>query len=185
MAIEIVPKPALKIPFSLNILFFLFLILLLSTISGYFVLLYLEKKASSRIEELGSQITSAKTSEEIYFENEIKIKKKKIEDFSKLVSEHKFSSKFFGFSEEPFSETKNFGKLIHPKVQISSFSLNIKDSKVNISGLTENFTSLEQQFMIFQKEPLIKEVNLSGISPTAEGKINFNFDISFDPGFLK
>jgi hypothetical protein len=185
MAIEIVPKPALKIPFSLNILFFLSAILLLSVISGYFVLLYLEKKVSFRIEEVGSQITSAKTSEEIYLENEIKIKKKKIEDFSKSVGERKFPSKFFGFSEEPFSETKNFGKLIHPKVQISSFSLNVKDSKVNISGLTENFTTLEQQFIIFQKESLIKEVNLSGISPTAEGKINFNFDISFYPDFLK
>lgn len=185
MAIEIVPKPAEKIPSSLNVLFFLSLILLSGIIFSYLVLVYLEKKVPDEIQRLDTEIARGRTPEEINLENEVKMKKKKIDDFSKIISGHKFPSKFFDFSEGPFSETKKFGSLIHPRVQILNLSLNLKDSKLNISGLTENFITLEQQFMIFQQEALLKEVNLSNFSLGKEGKINFNFDLSFNPSIFK
>lgn len=185
MAIEINPKPANKSPFLVNILFYLSITLLLSMIFSYFILDRFQKSASEKIRQIDSKISSEKTQEWISLEEELKTKKKKIDDFSALIKEHNLPSKFLAFSEGTFSETKNFGNLIHPKVQILSFSLDIKNSKVKISGLTENFITLEQQYLIFQSEPLLKEVNLSNILIGKEGKINFSFEISFDPSVFK
>ena len=185
MAIEINPKSANKSPFLVNILFYLSIILLLSVIFSYFILDRFQKSASEKIRQFEAKISSEKTQEWLSLEQELKTKKKKIDDFSVLIGEHKLPSKFLAFSEGTFAETKNFGNLIHPKVQVLNFSLDIKNSKVKISGLTENFITLEQQYLIFQSEPLIKEANLSNISIGKEGKINFSFELLFDPSVLK
>ncbi len=185
MAIEIASKSKFKNLFSLKSLFFLFLILFFAaTILGYFILGYLENDALTKIEKLNVEINLTKSSEIILLENEVKTAKKKIDDFSRLVSGHKTPSKFLNFSEGSFAETKNFGKLIHPKVQILDISIDAENLKVDISGLTENFTTLEQQYLIFQQEPLIKEVNLSGMSLGKEGGINFSFDLLFESGIF-
>ncbi|MBU4299404.1 hypothetical protein KJ636_05165 [Patescibacteria group bacterium] len=185
MAIEINPKPANKNPFLNKSLFYLSIILLLFIVFSYFILDRFQKSDSEKIRQLEAKISSEKTQEWLSLEEELKTKKKKIDDFSVLIGEHKLPSKFLAFSEGTFLETKSFGNLIHPKVQILSFSLDVKNSKVQISGLTENFITLEQQYLIFQSEPLLKEVNLSNISLGKEGKINFSFDLSFDPSVLK
>jgi hypothetical protein len=185
MAIEIIPKPVEEIPFWLRILFPLSLFLLLVTIFSYLLLIYLEKRIPAQIQKLDAEIAQAKGPEIMALEQELKMKKKKIDDFSEIINRRPFPTKFFGFAEGSFSETKKFASLIHPQVQISGFSLNLKDGKLNISGLTENFVTLEQQYLIFQKEPLAKEVNLSSFSVGKEGKVNFSFDLSFDPMIFK
>lgn len=185
MAIEIVPKPTFRIPLSLNILLGIVLILLLAVLSSYFILAYLKSAASIKIGKTEADISLARNSEVINLERGIKEKKKKIDDFSALISQHLFPSKFFSFSGGHFSETKNFGKLIHPKVQILNVAVDLKNSKVSFSGLTDSFVTLEQQFLIFQQESLVKELRLSGITLNKEGKVNFNFDLAFDPGIFK
>lgn len=185
MAIEIIPKSTGKSSFLLNALFYLSIILLLSMIFSYFFLVRSQKLALEKVRDIDNKISLEKTQKWVSLEEELKVKKKKIDDFSVLIGEHKSPSKFFVFSEGTFLETKNFGRLIHPKVQVLNFSLDIKNLKVKISGLTENFISLEQQFLIFQNEPLLKEVNLSDASLGKEGKINFSFELSFDPSVFK
>lgn len=185
MAIEIVPKPAPKGPFLINGLFYLSLLALLAIISGHFVLSSMLKKDLNRLREFDEQISKAKSPEEISLEKMVVTEKKKIDDFSRLIRERKFPSKFFGFSEGPFSQTKKFAGLIHPQVQLLSFSLNVKGSRVDVSGLTENFTTLEQQLKIFQKEPLVRKTNISGFSVGKEGKVNFTLDLSFDSSIFK
>ena len=185
MAIEIVPKPVEEVPFWQRILFPLSLFLLLVTIFSYFLLIYLEKRIPAQIQKLEIEISQSKSPELISLEQELKMKQEKIDDFSEIIRQRPLPRKFFGFAEGSFSETKKFASLIHPQVQILGFSLNLKDGKLNISGLTENFTTLEQQYLIFQKEPLIKEVNLSSFSLGKGGKLNFSFDLSFDPSVFK
>lgn len=184
--VEIVPKPVEEIPFWQRILFPFSLFLLLVTIFSYFLLLYfVEKKIPAEIQKLEAEITQRKGPEVISLEQELKKKQKEIDDFSEIINQRPFPTKFFGFAEGSFSETKKFASLIHPQVQILGFSLNLKDGKLDISGLTENFTTLEQQYLIFQKEPLVKEVNLSSFSVGKEGKVNFSFDLSFNPSIFK
>lgn len=185
MAIEIVPKPPEKIPFWQNILFYLSLILFLGTIFTYFILVRFEKRTQDEIQKLDAKIAEIRTPEQISLENELRSKQKKIDDFSRIFKERKFPLKFLDFAEGSFSETKKFASLIHPQVQILNFSLNLKEGKLEISGITENYITLEQQLIIFQKEPLIKEVNLSNFSPGKEGKVNFAFSLTFDPSIFK
>lgn len=183
--VEIIPKPVEEVPFWQRILFPLSLFLLLITIFSYPLLIFLERRIPAEIQKLEAEIAQSKSQEVIDLEDELKKKKKKIDDFSKIISQRKFPTKFFGFAEGSFSETKKFASLIHPQVQILDFSLNLKDGKLNISGLTENFVTLEQQYLIFKKEPLVKEVNLASFSVGKEGKVNFSFDLTFDPSVFK
>jgi len=183
--VEIVPKPIEEIPFWQRILFPLSLFLLLVTMFSYPLLIYFEGKIPAQIQKLETEIAQSKGPEVIALEKELKMKQKKIDDFSEVIIQRPLPRKFFGFAEGSFSETKKFASLIHPQVQILGFSLSLKNGKLNISGLTENFTTLKQQYLIFQKEPLIKEVNLSSFSVGKDGKVNFSFDLTLDPNIFQ
>lgn len=185
MAIEIVPKPVPRNPFSSTILLYLSFISAIAAISGYLVLSSLAKRDADRIKELDEQMAQVRSPDEISLEKDIKMKKKKIDDFAKLIGEHRTPSEFFAFSDGAFSQTKNFGALIHPRVQILDFALDLNESKLNITGQADSFTTVGQQQIIFEQESLIKETVLSAVSFGKEGGINFSFDLSFDPNIFK
>ena len=173
--VEIIPKPTRKIPFWQNILLYFVIVLLIAIIASYFTLNYSYKKADKNLKDLKNAIAAKETPKEKALEKEVIGYKKKIEDFSFLLEKHQRASKFFSFLE----------KSIHPKVWFSSFSLDLKEHRVTVSGSTESFWTLGQQLLIFQKDPLIKEVNLSGISIGAEKKINFTFNLLISPQIFK
>jgi len=171
MAIEIIPKEAKKFPLWQNILFYFSLVLLLASLSGFFVLNYFQKKSQATLDDLRKTIEKGFTAEEKTLEKELLSYQKKIEDFSTLFLDYRLTSKLFGF----------FEKLIHPKVFFTDFSLDPKLNKLSLSGQTENFETLGQQILIFQKEEKIKSLDLKEIGISKEGKIEFSLDISFIP----
>jgi len=97
--------------------------------------------------------------------------KQKIDDFSLLLNQHQKTSKFFPF----------FENIIHPQVWFSSFSLDVKNAQVTVSGTAKSFKVLGQQLLIFQGNSLIKETKLSRISMSREGEIHFTFNLSLNP----
>lgn len=171
MAIQIIPKPITKFPIFLNILFYLSLILLVATISSYFVLNNFQKKAEENLSALETELTRSKTPEEIALEEEVFGYQRKIKDFSYLISNHITNSNLLKLIENSS----------HPKVWFSEVTISSQDKKAKLSGLTDSFQILGQQFFIFKKESLIKEVDLSDISFGKEGKIEFTFNLLLDP----
>ena len=178
MAIEIVSKSERETPFWTIGIYYLSLFLFCLTIFGSAVLFYLNKRASNKIESLNSQIVELKLLE---MEKKFRQKKEMIEDFQALLERHRIPSMFLGSSEGPFSQTKKLAALIHPYVQIVSLSINLEEPEVEISGTTKSLTTLAQQLMIFEQEPLVKDVSLSNFSVTKEGKLDFNIKLVFDP----
>jgi len=174
--IEIIPKPAQKLPLWLNILFYFSIGLLLATILTYFILGRSLKKSDISLKNLEETIShQEKTSEEISLEREVSDYQKKIKDFSLLFFQHRYCSKFFDFIE----------KNCHPKIWFSQFSLNSKQAEANLSGEAENFTVIGQQFLIFKSSPLVKNINLAQISIGRAGRVNFSLDLSLDPSVFK
>ena len=171
--VEIIPKPTKeKIPLWQIILFYLSISLIVVMIISYFVIDYFQKQAENNLQSLEKAIAE-RTNKDL--EEEVVGYKRKIEDFSYLLSQHRKTSKFFSF----------FEKLIHPRVWFSGFSLSLKDFRVTVSGTAESFRILGQQLIIFQKNPLIKKTELSGISIGPEGKIHFTFNLFLNPIVFK
>ena len=173
--IEIIPKPAPKTPLWQNILFYVSLSLLVISVICYFGLSHFQKKSFQTLKALDQEMAAKQTSEDKALEAEVISYKKKIGDFSVLLSQHQMASKFFGA----------FEKMVHPRVWFSDFNLDLEKCKVTVSGSTDSFWTLGQQLLIFKRQPLIKEVNLSGVSIGTEGDIRFAFNLLFSPKIFK
>lgn len=139
------------------------------------VLNFLQKKWEIYRQDLEEKIDKGKTPEITALEKEVFNDQKKIKAFPPLLSEHVFSTKFFQFLEEK----------VHPKVFFSQINLNSKEVKVSLSGQTDNFLTLGQQLLIFEKEPLVESLNLSQISLSKEGKVNFVSDLKLNKEIFK
>lgn len=173
--VEIIPKPAVKKPPWLNILFYFSLLLLVGIISGYFVLISLTKKSTTTLQNLEQSLVKERAPEEKRLEGKVISWQRKIEKVNPLLNEHYFPSKTFGLLE----------KLSHPQVWFSELELNLTEARAEISGIAESFPVLGQQLLLFKKEPKILEVNLSEVSIGEEREINFTLNLSLDSQLFK
>ncbi|PIP24740.1 MAG: hypothetical protein COX33_00245 [Candidatus Nealsonbacteria bacterium CG23_combo_of_CG06-09_8_20_14_all_36_125] len=172
---EIIPKPAKKLPLWQNILFYFSIALLLITISGYFILDHFLKNSEKTIQDLELRLAREETAEEISLEKEVFSWQKKIGDFSKLIKEHALASNFFIFLE----------KSCHPEVYFSQVGLKPMNSEAILSGQAENFPVLGQQISILKSKKEIKNLNLSNISIGKKGKADFTLNLLLDPNIFK
>lgn len=175
MAIQIVPREEERSPIWIDILFYLSLILLVATVSSYFILNHLKQKEEQRYASLQQQISGEKGLKEINMEKEVIDYKKKIDDFSLILNSRLYISQIFPF----------FEGLIHPNVVLHDFSAEALTGKISFSGTTENFQTLGQQMVIFQNEKLIRETKLTDVFFDNEGNISFDFEITLDPKVLQ
>jgi hypothetical protein len=174
--VEIVPKPKEEVSIWLKILFYFSLIVLIGVILAFLILFGFYRKSEIYLKNLESKIYQLKTEPIRNLEGKLKETKKKIEDYSTILNQHIFASKFFKFLE---SNT-------HPKVSFSKMDLDVLNSKVSLSGFTESFTTLNQQIQIFEKSEEVKKINLTNISLFKEEKtkvemIEFSLDLTLDP----
>jgi len=179
--IKIIPKAEKKLPLGV-FLSSLAAILLIASMLSYGILIFLEEKIPQEIKEIEQEISKTKAPEVKETEKYLRKISQKINTFSEIFKEKVYPSKFLALGKGDFSETKKFSTLIHPKVQILNFSLDLEKNKLLISGITENYITLEQQKLIFENEkPLIKEVVLKNFGKRKDEKINFTFEIEFNP----
>jgi hypothetical protein len=169
MPIQIIPKSEEKQPFWLNFLFYFSLLLVVLAVSSYFLLGHLKNKAEKRYDDLVLQLSQTATGEEKSLEKQIFETKKKVDNFSLLLNNHKYASQAFPLIE----------KLTHPDVFFSSFQMNVSTGEVMLTGVTENFQTLAQQIAALKGEKDISSLELSGLS-SENGKISFtlNFILS-------
>jgi len=175
MAIEIIPKKTIRFPFWLNILFYLSLVLLVASLISFFVLNYSLEKSSQAFKDLEETLVGERTSERITLEKQLISQEKRINDFSKLIEQHFLPSKFFSFLE----------RVSYPRIYFSDLILNTQQASVILSGSTDSFSSLGQQVLILEREELIKDISLSKVSISKEGKVILNLDLSLDPRLFK
>jgi Tfp pilus assembly protein PilN len=173
--VEIIPKPEEEVSLGERFFFYISIILLVSAVVSYFVLVHLQKKAEDGLTEVEQKISQELTPEKRGLEKRIFSYQVKIQNFSKLLGQHRLSTKVFEKLED----------LVHQKVWFTSLNLDSKESLVKISGKAESFQALSQQLLIFRAENLIKKANLTNISLGEEGEIEFSFLLSLDPEIFK
>jgi len=175
MSVEIIPKTIEKIPSARKKLFYFSIFLFLGLLLGCFILTSLEKKSENTLSNLEETLGKGKTPEMSSLEKEILNDQKKIKDFSPLVEKHLIPSKIFEF----------FERNTHPQVFFSEINLNSLNSTAKLSGECDSFVTLGQQLAIFEKELLVEKLDLTQVSITKEGKIEFFLDFSFNPKIFK
>jgi hypothetical protein len=170
MAIEIIAKPKIKIPIWAIILF-IFCLLGFAILGFYYWRIdSLSKNIQNEIEEKEKALE--KTESERKLEGDIFSKEEKINSFANLLSAH---AKIFNIF--PILES-----LTHPEVQFVDFNFTSATNKLNLKGNAKSFVALGQQILILKQEKKIKEINLSGISIRADGRIDFSLSLTFDAG---
>ena len=173
--VEFIPKSPEKSPYWQNILFYLSLIVFLAVLAGYFVLGNFVDKALNNLSELEEALIGQKTAEELILEKRVLGYQKKINAFSELTNGYIFNSNFFNFLESAS----------HPQVQFSRLDLDSVKKTATLSGTIKNFTDLDHQVSIFKSFSEVKNFNLTGISISKEGMVNFIIDFSVSPQLFK
>ena len=177
MAIEIIPKTELrKPPLLINLPFFIGIFLLILAILGYFYLQNNIKNSSENLKNLEESILEKTTPEVDNLEKEISDWRQKIEDYNLLFVGHRESSNLFEFLE----------KITHSKVWWTDFKFDSSiPSNLRLTGVSQDFSALQQQLIILGNENFIKNVILNKISLLKEGGVEFELEISVDPEILK
>jgi len=174
MPIEIIPKKKVVTPPWQIIFFSISIILLLFSLSFYFFLSSQEKEYQNKISEIEGLIQEEAKKEEEKIKEVVRIKDR-ISTFSQITEKHVFVSDLF----EVLADTT------HPKVFYKSFDLNPGKNSFNLLGETENFFTLGQQFLLLKQNPMVNEIELSRISKTKEGKVEFTFNLTLNPNIFK
>jgi len=173
--IEIIPKPAQKLPLWQNILFYFSIAVLIASFLSYFVLDNFIKNSQKILQELGETLAREKTGSQLLLEEEVFNYQKKIADFSQLLQNHLFTSKTLGLLE----------RNSHPKIWFSQYNLDSTKGILALSGEAEDFSVLGQQLLIFKKEPFIKGLDLSNISVGRKGRVEFTLNLSLAPQLFR
>jgi Tfp pilus assembly protein PilN len=171
MAIEIIPRKKIGVPTWQIILFVISLFLIFGVVSIYFVLDGWQKKYQGEIQQIKDRLEKERTPEIREMENKLSSSEKKIQDFSKILSDHLFVSEVFSLLQ----------RTCHPKLSYNQFELIPEENKLSLSGRTDDFLILGQQVLLLKEESMVKDVDLSKISITKKGKVEFTFDISLNP----
>ncbi len=174
MPIEIISKKKEVIPPWQILIFAISIILLLASVLFYFFLSNREKKYQAEIGKIQQTLDNEAK------EREERIKKiseinDRISNFSKIVQNHFFVSDLF----------KLISGLTHPKVYYKNFDLSTEKNSLSLSGETENFFILGQQTLLFKESEMIKEIEISKISKTKEGKVEFGLKLILNPEIFK
>ena len=156
-----------------NIFFFFALFFLFAVLGVYFIIGYFQSKALENLSQINQAIAETQSSENKDAKKRVEKAKEKIDTFSLLINKHQEATKVFSLLE----------KDIHPNVYFFSFSADTEASTIIVSGSAKTFQSLGQQIFIFEADPVIKEVSLSGVSITSTGGIRFTFNIMYSPKY--
>ena len=173
MAIKITPEPKIKTSLWITIFGIFCIILVLALLANYFYLDRLIKQMVQEIQE--KEKAMVVTPSEKALEDELYLLEGRINNFSELLSEHGKPLNIFNFLESTCL----------PNVQLSTFNFTSEKNEVSVSGQADSFVVLGQQILVLGQEPLLKNLNLSEISMSEEGKVGFAFLLTFDPQIFK
>jgi predicted DNA binding CopG/RHH family protein len=174
MAIEIISKPKTKKFTWAKILLTIDVVLILASGGIYLYLNISSKQTSKKINEERDEISLLVSSNK-ELEKKALFYEKKINDFSKLFSEHQETSKIFTFLE----------KKTHPNIRFSKFDFSADKLSVTVSGEAKSFIDVGQQLLILKEEKSLKNINLSGLSLGEKGGVLFSLQLTFDSQVFK
>jgi len=100
--------------------------------------------------------------------------KQKIDNYRLLIPSHKSTSDIFTLLEEDCL----------PKVWFYNFGFMLEDRKVIVSGITDSFTTFEQQIFVLNQNLLVSDLAISNVFINENKEIDFTIEIVFESSIL-
>jgi hypothetical protein len=175
MAIEIIPRPKVKIPLWVTMLLIADIIVFLAVAGTYFYFYHSSRQKEAEIKEIDKEL--ARTPEERSMEDSLANTSQRISEFGKILRQHKKTSQLFSFLE----------KVAHPQVLFTDFNFKSKGSLVSLGGKAGSFSVVGEQMEILRNNDLVKEIKLEQLSmgKENEGGAIFLLQLVFEPGVLE
>lgn len=101
--------------------------------------------------------------------------RKKINDFNNIFKNHSFASHVFDFMQDQTL----------PYIWFKRFSLDQKNSAVQLSGEVDTMDNLSRQVANFEKNENVKKVTLLSSTVGANGKTDFSINLILDQKIFK
>ena len=171
--VKIIPKSKPETPKAITLFLWVSLLLLVFFLGAYIFLKIEKNSLSAEIKAVENEFIAAGPDKEL--EKDLKNTAKKINDFSRILGEHKNISGLFNFLRD----------YCHPKAAWSELFASIPEMKVSLEGETLNFKTLGEQLLAFSKAEGVKEIEVDGVSLTREGKVEFGLSFNFPQRFIK
>ncbi len=150
-------------------------ILLVATIFCYGIFafkVYLENK---KVDQMNVKLNSYGTSAQKSAEAEVLNDKKKIDDFTAMISHHRISTNVFSFIEENTL----------PNVWFSNFRLSEVSNVINLSGEADTASTLSRQVQIFeQHQDYISNISVLDFQTQDKGNIKFSLNLAINPNLF-
>ncbi len=159
-----------------NGIFYFALALLIAIVLCYFIFGYQISLANQKINAVDQKLLVYATSEQKASEQEVFDYKKKIDDFTNIIANHKISSNVFSFME----------KDTLPGVWFSTFNVSEVSGEISLQGEASTMEVLSNQVKIFEADKQnIKSINILSSQATLQGTTKFTLDISLTPDVFK
>ena len=173
--VEIIPKTPQKSPLFMRVLFSLSLGVFLASVGGFVLLFFLESRAQSKIEEAEMLLAEEKTPLQVQLEQEVFAARTRLEDFAGLLKERKNFLPLFSFLEI----------VVHPDVTFVSMSVDAESHTLQLKGIAESFSVLDEQFVVFKERKEPSSLSLTSLKVGERGGGDFQMEIQFPATFFQ
>jgi hypothetical protein len=159
-----------------NAVFYFSFILLALAASAFFYVRHLASAASAELSNLDAQMAEMKTGEQRKLENDVNAARRRLDDFSRIISAR-------NSARDLFAKLEN---LIVPGVYLSKMSADFTEMSAELSGHGNNFSEMERQAIKFRNSPeILKSASLEKISTVETGGVDFSATAVFNSGIKK
>lgn len=148
------------------------LVLVIFSYAAFYVKTYIEKQKMAALDQ---KIALYGNGQQKQDEKTVLDQQKKINDFTKLIQNHKISSNVFTFLE---ANTL-------PGVVFSSLNMSQITNELRLSGEADSMATLGKQFTIFENATkYIQNISVLNSQTAASGKTGFVLNISLEPSIF-
>lgn len=167
----LIPKPEKKAPKWKNNLFYLSILMLIITIGSYAGFVHFLDEANRLIQAKNIEIQEIGSPEQKISNEKVLKYERKINDFLNLTNNYQYASNFLKFLETS----------VINGVVLTNMSLDVLESKAELTGNADSFQILGQQQDFFKNSGMLAKTNLISTAINKEGKVSFIFDLSINP----
>jgi len=171
MDFSIITQLRMKKVWWMDVILYLVVSLFIAAIFCYLIFMLKASIQVQAIKQAEFNMTQIGTEDQKTQENEVLVYKRKIADFNSLFTNHKFASNVFGFMQEQTL----------PYVWFKRFTLDQKNSSVQLTGTVDSMDNLSRQVANFEKNKYVQKVGLLNSTTGPNSKIDFSINVALDP----
>lgn len=157
-------------------IFYFLWALLAAIVICYVIFTYNVSVVNRKMDQLEQKMLVYASAEQKASEDQVLSYKKRVDDFTVLINNHRISSNVFSFIEQ---------KTL-PNVWYVSFNVSETKKEINLLGEAQNMEALSNQLKIFEgSKEYVSHIGVISSRLTPQGKVRFTLSLSLKPEIFK